>query len=97
MLLMVSDVAESLPSLLANLPGTLQTTINTSIALSRNSASAIERVRTGLEEWPLALGDSGGRDAADFKPPDSGVVAARVPLPPRAVLARRRAIRVHRA
>ena len=40
MMLTVNDVTETLPSLLANLPGTLQTAINTSIALSRNPASA---------------------------------------------------------
>jgi hypothetical protein len=38
--LMVNDVAETLPSLLANLPGTLQTSINTSIALSHGQGSS---------------------------------------------------------
>ena len=38
-MLMVNDVAETLPSLLANLPGTLQASINTTIALSRSQGS----------------------------------------------------------
>ncbi len=36
----VTDVAESLPSLLASLPGTLQTMINTSIAVAKADAGA---------------------------------------------------------
>jgi len=55
MLLMVSDVAETLPSLLANLPGTLQTTINTSIALSRNQGSA-DPAAAGGANRPAPMG-----------------------------------------
>jgi hypothetical protein len=47
MLLMVSDMAETLPSLLANLPGTLQTAINTSIALARSQESGGQAGATG--------------------------------------------------
>ncbi len=97
MLLMVSDVAEHCPHCWRTCRGRSRPrSIRRSLSHATRRAP-IKRVRTGLEEWPLALGDSGGRDAADFEPPDSGAVAARVPLPPRAVLARRRAIRVHRA
>ena len=67
MLLMVSDVAESLPSLLANLPGTLQTTINTSIALSRNPASADQAGTNGPGGMAAGAGGQRGPGRGRFQ------------------------------
>ncbi len=88
MLLMVSDVAESLPSLLANLPGTLQTTINTSIALSRNPASADQAGTNGPGGMAAGTGGQRGPGRGRFQAAGmAGASVARVPWPPRAVLA----------
>jgi len=71
MLLMVSDVAETLPSLLANLPGTLQTTINTSIALSRSQGSADQAGATGANRpGAMAAGPRMGRRGGPQTAPD---------------------------
>jgi hypothetical protein len=70
MLLMVSDVAETLPSLLANLPGTLQTAINTSIALARSQESGDQAGTTGANRsggmgaGPRMQGRGGPRGAS---------------------------------
>jgi hypothetical protein len=69
-LLMVSDVAETLPSLLANLPGTLQTAINTSIALSRNPASADQAGTNG--PGGMAAGAGGQRGPGRGRPQAAG-------------------------
>jgi hypothetical protein len=71
MLLMVSDVAETLSSMLANLPGTLQTAINTSIALAHGQESAGQAGATGANRpggmgLGMRMGRRGGpQEAAD--------------------------------
>jgi hypothetical protein len=58
-MLAVNDVRESLSSLLASLPGTLQTMINTSIALAKAGASGAT-TGAGAGQRPSAPGLGGG-------------------------------------
>ena len=53
--LFVDDVTDRLPSLLASLPGTLQTMINTSIALANARAGKVQSTAAGM-------GQPGGQD-----------------------------------
>ena len=56
--LIVTDITDSLPSLLASLPGTLQTMINTSIALAKARAGDGQRApdrASPVDRWHVSM------------------------------------------
>jgi hypothetical protein len=66
-MLSVTDVSESLSSVLASLPGTLQTMINTSIALAKARAS-------GADAATNAAQGNSGQQGAGSMPPSRGAM-----------------------